>query len=89
MKYLCGRRHSAKTPLSGFVQREKEIFMTEKKTATRGFGSMDPQRQREIASQGGKKAHELGKAHQFNSETGRAAAKRSKAGSAVTAAAAR
>lgn len=39
----------------------------------RGFASMDPQRQREIASQGGKAAHEKGTAHQFNPQEARAA----------------
>ena len=39
----------------------------------RGFASMDPQRQREIASQGGKAAHEKGTAHEFNSEEAREA----------------
>jgi uncharacterized protein len=34
----------------------------------RGFASMDPQRQREIASQGGRAAHQKGTAHQFNPE---------------------
>jgi hypothetical protein len=33
----------------------------------RGFGSIDPARQREIASAGGKAAHVQGKAHQFTS----------------------
>ena len=39
----------------------------------RGFASMDPARQREIASQGGKAAHEKGTAHEFTSEEARAA----------------
>ena len=39
----------------------------------RGFASMDPQRQREIASQGGKAAHESGHAHEFTSEEAREA----------------
>lgn len=39
----------------------------------RGFASMDPQRQREIASQGGRAAHASGNAHEFNSEEGRRA----------------
>jgi general stress protein YciG len=39
----------------------------------RGFASMDPKRQREIASQGGKAAHEKGTAHEFNSEEARQA----------------
>ena len=42
-------------------------------TSTRGFASMDPQRQREIASQGGKAAHQKGTAHEFTSEEARRA----------------
>lgn len=38
----------------------------------RGFAVMCPERQREIASQGGKKAHELGKAHEFTSAEAKA-----------------
>lgn len=38
---------------------------------------MDPARQREIASMGGRAAHQQGKAHQFTSEEARAAGKRS------------
>lgn len=36
-----------------------------------GFGSMDEQKQREIASKGGKAAHAQGKAHEFSSEEAR------------------
>ena len=39
----------------------------------RGFASMDPARQRVIASQGGKAAHQKGTAHQFTSEEARMA----------------
>lgn len=42
-------------------------------TSNRGFASMDPERQREIASQGGKAAHESGNAHEFTSEEAREA----------------
>jgi general stress protein YciG len=42
-------------------------------TSNRGFASMDPQRQREIASEGGKAAHASGNAHEFNSEEARRA----------------
>ncbi len=42
-------------------------------SSTRGFASMDPARQRQIASQGGKAAHKSGNAHQFTSEEARAA----------------
>lgn len=44
-----------------------------KGTSTRGFASMDPDRQRAIASEGGKAAHERGTAHEFTSEEARKA----------------
>ena len=44
-----------------------------KPASTRGFASMDPERQRQIASQGGKAAHEKGTAHQFTPEEARQA----------------
>jgi general stress protein YciG len=37
-------------------------------TSRRGFASMDEEKQREIASKGGKAAHEKGTAHEFDSE---------------------
>ncbi len=37
-------------------------------THKRGFASMDKARLREIASMGGKKAHALGRAHQWTQE---------------------
>ena len=36
------------------------------KKSKRGFASMDPARQQQIASSAGKRAHAIGKAHQFN-----------------------
>lgn len=48
----------------------------------RGFASMDKEQQREIASKGGKAAHESGKAHQWTSETAREAGR--KGGKAVS-----
>ncbi|HMT03450.1 MAG TPA: KGG domain-containing protein [Burkholderiales bacterium] len=36
--------------------------------SNKGFASMDPEKQREIASKGGKAAHESGNAHEFDSE---------------------
>jgi general stress protein YciG len=39
----------------------------QRKTSHRGFASMSPERQREIASKGGKAAHKSGNAHEFNS----------------------
>ncbi len=43
---------------------------------TRGFASMDKERQRAIASKGGKAAHEKGTAHEFDSREAALAAKR-------------
>jgi general stress protein YciG len=42
----------------------------------RGFASMDRNRQREIASKGGKAAHARGTAHEFTSEEARIAGKK-------------
>lgn len=42
----------------------------------RGFASMDPRRQREIASEGGKAAHQSGNAHEFTSEEAREAGRK-------------
>ncbi len=46
------------------------------KSRGRGFASMDPKKQREIASKGGRAAHEQGTAHEWNSEEARAAGKK-------------
>jgi general stress protein YciG len=48
----------------------------------RGFASMDDEKQREIASKGGKAAHEKGTAHEFDSKEAREAGR--KGGEAVS-----
>lgn len=45
-------------------------------TSNRGFASMDPEKQREIASRGGKAAHESGNAHEFDSDEAREAGRK-------------
>ena len=47
----------------------------------RGFSSMDPIKQREIASKGGKAAHQKGTAHEFTSEEARIAGRKGGAAS--------
>ncbi|MYM26889.1 hypothetical protein GTP58_00960 [Duganella sp. CY15W] len=42
-------------------------------TSKRGFASMDPAQQREIAAEGGRAAHAKGTAHEFTSEEARRA----------------
>ncbi len=44
--------------------------------SSRGFAAMDPQRQRDIASEGGRAAHEQGKAHKFTPEEAREAGRK-------------
>ncbi len=52
--------------------------MTDKQTKSRrGFAGMDKEKQRAIASRGGKMAHAKGTAHQFTSEEARAAGRKS------------
>ncbi len=44
----------------------------------RGFAGMDPERQRDIAREGGRAAHEKGTAHEFSSAEARAAGLKSR-----------
>jgi general stress protein YciG len=52
----------------------KDMAMNGKRK--RGFGSMDPEKQRQIASKGGKAAHQQGRAHEFTPEEARAAGRK-------------
>jgi hypothetical protein len=47
-----------------------------KRTSRRGFAAMDPERQRRIASEGGRAAHMQGVAHQWTTEEARAAGRK-------------
>src|ERR1700733_15009010 len=49
---------------------------TTTKKSNRGFASMDRSKQREIASKGGRAAHEKGTAHQFSANEAREAGKK-------------
>lgn len=58
--------------------------MTElKNKSKRGFASMDPAKQREIAGMGGRAAHAMGNAHEFTPDEARRAGR--KGGIAVSA----
>jgi hypothetical protein len=50
--------------------------MAQDKKDRRGFASMDEAKQKEIASKGGKAAHEKGTAHEFTSEEAREAGRK-------------
>jgi general stress protein YciG len=54
----------------------------ENQPKSRGFASMNPEKQREIASRGGKAAHAQGRAHEFTADEARAAGR--KGGQAVS-----
>jgi len=61
------------------AQHEKDINQvgrTQSITSKRGFASMDAKEQREIASKGGKAAHEQGVAHEWDSKEAREAGKK-------------
>ncbi len=49
---------------------------SERAKARRGFAAMSPERQREIARQGGRAAHQLGVAHEWSREEAREAGKK-------------
>jgi general stress protein YciG len=55
---------------------DSDNLKTSTRKSLRGFAAMDPQRQREIASLGGRAAHQSGHAHEFTSEEARAAGKK-------------
>lgn len=50
--------------------------MNEQRKERRGFASMSPEQQREIASKGGRAAHQKGTAHEWTSEEARQAGRK-------------
>jgi len=46
------------------------------KRSSRGFAAMSPERQKQIASEGGRAAHRLGVAHEWNSDEARNAGRK-------------
>ena len=57
------------------VQAGGRVVNTERKER-RGFASMSPEKQREIASKGGRAAHEKGTAHEWTADEARSAGRR-------------
>ena len=55
---------------------KQQDVTAERKRSLRGFAVMSPDRQREIASLGGRAAHKSGHAHEFTSEEAREAGKK-------------
>jgi general stress protein YciG len=56
--------------------KEKDTEESKKSKRGTGFKGMSPERRREISAMGGKKAHQLGVAHKWNSETAKIAGRK-------------
>jgi general stress protein YciG len=54
----------------------ERVSVTPPRKERRGFASMSPEKQREIASKGGRAAHEKGTAHEWTPEEARTAGRR-------------
>ena len=54
----------------------KDRMMNAERKERRGFASMSPEKQREIASKGGRAAHQKGTAHEWTSEEARSAGRK-------------
>src|SRR5262245_50046852 len=72
----CGSVHPCKTIQYALVEETIMADEGRKGTSQRGFASMDREKQRAIASKGGKAAHEKGTAHEFSSEEAAAAGRK-------------
>jgi len=59
--------------MSGF---ERIMTETPRRKERRGFASMSPEKQREIASKGGRAAHQKGTAHRWSSDEARDAGRK-------------
>jgi general stress protein YciG len=62
--------------LNLYVARDGRVEEGTVAIADRGFASMDREKQREIASKGGRVAHERGTAHEWTREEARAAGRK-------------
>jgi general stress protein YciG len=56
--------------------RKERAMSTSERKERRGFASMSPEKQREIASKGGRAAHQKGTAHEWTSEEARSAGRK-------------
>lgn len=56
--------------------KDRMMMMSGDRKERRGFASMSPEKQREIASKGGRAAHQKGTAHEWTSEEARNAGRK-------------
>ncbi|GAC1422029.1 MAG: hypothetical protein NVS1B13_18530 [Flavisolibacter sp.] len=57
-------------------EKRRESGRSNEGASNRGFAAMSPEKQKEIASEGGRAAHQLGVAHEWNSEEARQAGRK-------------
>ena len=69
IRYCC-------SPGTGVLSTEWEVTVFEIRKARRGFASMSAEKQREIASKGGRAAHAKGTAHEWSAEEARRAGRK-------------
>ena len=58
------------------IHERRAIVNTGERKERRGFASMSPEKQREIASKGGRAAHEKGTAHEWTADEARSAGRK-------------
>jgi general stress protein YciG len=79
-KLFCAARLDRPEEPTGCIpfgkEKERVVMVRERKGRGRGFASMDPDKQRKIASMGGRAAHVQGTAHEWTSEEARAAGRK-------------
>lgn len=66
---------AARAPRASHSDEDRTMMNPERKER-RGFASMTPEKQREIASKGGRAAHQKGTAHEWTSEEARSAGRK-------------
>lgn len=74
--HMNDERHSEQSSVSERPSSPPPSSAAPTSRKLRGFAAMDEQRQREIASKGGRAAHEKGTAHEFSKDEARAAGKK-------------
>jgi uncharacterized protein len=70
------RQEEMNRGFDGSEQQQETTSSNSGRRSARGFAAMSPERQKQIASEGGRAAHKLGVAHEWNSDEARKAGKK-------------
>ena len=74
--YVVEGRGASAQPDEDTTMKDPEMARSPDRRERRGFASMSPDKQREIASKGGRAAHQKGTAHEWTSEEARSAGRK-------------